>query len=101
MSGTYSFDDGIEKATLILSSNRSFQEDVIRGGKSVRAQGSWRRIGQGGIVCSNGFFKLAGQEMRPTGEAHAEVKKRYFGLLPWIQFDPDPGGPRFHKMMFR
>lgn len=95
VSGTYSVDNGSEKSTLILNSNHSFQEEVIRGEKSERAQGSWRRVGQGGIVFSNEFLKIAGQEMRPTGEADAEVKKRYFGLLPWIQFDPDPGGPRF------
>ena len=99
--GTYSLDNGSEKSTLVLSSNRRFQEEVIRGEKSERAEGSWRRIGQGGIVFSKEFLKLAGQELRPTGEADAEVHKRYFGLLPWIQFDPDPEGPSYHKRLFR
>jgi hypothetical protein len=100
VSGTYTLTLNGETSTLILNKDRSFQQELSRNGKVERTQGSWRRLGEGGVVFSKEFLKVSGQEVRPDGQADGEVKKR-FGLFLSIDLNPDPGGPVFHKQSFR
>jgi hypothetical protein len=100
VAGTYTLQQSGETSTLVLRPDRSFLQEVTRAGRVERAQGSWRRIGEGGIVFSKEFLKMAGQEVRPDGEADGEVKKRCLGLLFSINLNPDPGGPTFRKKLF-
>ncbi|MFZ1005675.1 MAG: hypothetical protein WAN65_02485 [Candidatus Sulfotelmatobacter sp.] len=101
VAGTYTLQQSGEISTLVLRPDRSFQQEVTRAGKVDRAQGSWRRIGEGGIVFSKEFLKVAGQEVRSDGEADGQVEKRCLGLLFSITLNPDPGGPTFRKKLFR
>jgi hypothetical protein len=101
VAGTYTLQQSGETSTLVLRSDHSFQQEVTRAGKVDRAQGNWRRIGEGGVVFSKEFLKVGGQEVRPDGEADGQVEKRCLGLLFSITLNPDPGGPTFHKKLFR
>jgi len=101
VSGTYTLQRNGETSTLLLRPDRSFQQEVSHGENVERAQGSWRRVGQGGVVFSKEFLKTAGQEVRPDGEVDGEVEKRCLGLFVSIAFNPDRGGPTFHKKLFR
>lgn len=100
VSGVYGLERNGEASTLILKKDRSFYQVLTENGKVECTQGTWRRIGEGGIVFSKEFLKMAGQETRADGQVDGDVKKR-FGIFLAIQFNPDPGGPVFRKKMFR
>ena len=100
VSGAYSFRHGNDESTLILRRDRSFQQELKHNGKVEQSQGTWRRIGEGGVVFSKEFLKLSGQVTRSDGEADGEVRKS-LGLFISIAFTPDPGGPVFRKKLFR
>jgi 4-amino-4-deoxy-L-arabinose transferase-like glycosyltransferase len=99
LSGTYSFHFKGEMSTLVLKKDHSFQQELTHDGKLEHAQGRWRRVGEGGVVFSKEFMKLAGQKVRPDGQADAEVEKT-LGLFASIHFDPAPSGPVFRKSYF-
>jgi hypothetical protein len=101
VSGTYTLQRSGEASTLVLRPDHSYRQEVVRAGRVEHAQGSWRRIGEGGVVFSNEFLKVTGQEIRADGQAYGYVKKRWLGLLMSIQFNPDPGGPTFHGKLLR
>jgi hypothetical protein len=100
VSGTYNFRENGETSTLILKEDHSFQQELSRNGKLESARGSWRRIGEGGVVFSKEFLRMTGQEVRSDGQADGEVKKT-FALFLSIYLTPDPGGPVFRKELFR
>ncbi len=100
VSGTYAFSLNGETSTLILNKDRSFKQELSREGKVERTQGSWRRLGEGGVVFSKEFLKVSGQEVRPDGQVDGEVRKR-LGLYLSVALNPDPGGPVFRKKLFR
>jgi hypothetical protein len=54
---------GDETSTLVLRPDHRFQQEISRAGKVERVQGSWRRIGEGGIVFSKEFLRVAGVEL--------------------------------------
>ncbi len=100
VSGTYSLQlSNGESSTLVLNKDRSFEQELNRERRVEHVQGSWRRIGEGGVVFSQDFLKLTGQEVRPDGQADGEIKKS-FGLFLSIALNPDPGGPVFRKKLF-
>jgi hypothetical protein len=101
VSGTYILQGGDETSTLVLRPDHSYRQELSRQGNVERARGSWRRIGEGGIVFSKEFLRVAGQEVRPDGQADGEVKKRCLGLLLSINLNPSPNGPTFHKKLLR
>ena len=100
VSGTYILQRSGETSTLVLRPDRSFEQEVNRAGKLERAHGSWRRIGEGGLVFSKEFLKVEGQEVRPNGEADGYVEKRYLGLFLSVHLNPDADGPRFYQKLF-
>jgi hypothetical protein len=83
-----------ETSTLILRANQTFEQELSRDGKIQRSNGTWRRVGEGGVVFSKEFLTVEGQERRPDGQADGQIRER-LGLLPSITFEPQPGGPRF------
>lgn len=97
VSGKYTFTGNGEVSTLILTPDRSFRQELSRSGTVEHAQGSWRRIGEGGIVFSKEFLGVVGQTSRPDGQVDGQVVKRYLELVPSISFEPKPGGPVFYK----
>src|SRR5579859_3203035 len=62
------------RQTLFLNKDQSFQQELSRDGKVERTQGSWRRLGEGGVVFSKEFLKVSGQEIRPDGQAAPESR---------------------------
>ena len=96
LSGTYSLRVDEFTSTLVLKKDRSFQQQLVHAGKTEHAQGSWSRIGEGGVLFSKEFIKMPAQEIKPDGEAYGTFKKR-FGLFSSIYMNPDPGGPVFER----
>ena len=102
VSGTYKFRQDGETSTLVLKKDRTFVQERTRQGKTERAQGTWRRIGEGGVVFSPEFLKVTGQETRSDGQADGEVQKSFFQLIPSIVLGADRiRGPRFHRTLLR
>ena|SRR6202035_1176614 len=97
VSGTYTFRLNGEASTLVLRKDHTFQQELTHQGRVERAQGNWRRIGEGGVVFSKEFLRVSGQEVRPDGEADGEVQKRFLGLFLSIRFNPEPNGPSFYR----
>lgn len=99
VSGTYTLRRNAETATLVLTRDQRFQEDLLYRGKLLHAQGSWHRSGEGGIDFSSEFIKIPGEEFDASGVAYGYIYKR-LGLFLSIVLAPDPGGPTFHKKLF-
>ena len=100
VAGKYMYHGDGESSTLVLMRDRSFQQDLNRDGKHVHVQGTWRRIGEGGVVFSKEFLKVKGQEVRSDGEADGQIEKRFAGFLPSIRFEPQFSGPKFNRRPF-
>jgi hypothetical protein len=97
VSGTYTFRSNSEGSTLVLQADRTFQQDLIRSRIEKHTQGTWRRIGEGGVVFSPEFLTVDGQERDPNGEAYANVEKGFLWLfVRSINLRPEPGGPKFY-----
>lgn len=79
-SGTYHLSQNGETSTLVLKPDHTFRQELSRSGELRRAEGSWRRIGEGGVVFSKEFLAVSGQELDPDGTAIADLKKK-FGFL--------------------
>jgi hypothetical protein len=80
VSGKYRLAQDGEMSTLVLKADHSFQQDLIRSGRAEHAEGTWRRIGEGGIAFSKEFLLLSGQEPGADGTAYGDIHKD-FGLL--------------------
>jgi hypothetical protein len=101
VAGKYSFRSDGEESTLILKKDQSFQQVLTRQGKVECVRGTWRRIGEGGVVFSKEFLTVKGQKVRPDGQADGNVEKSFLELIPSIVFEPDKDqGPRFHRKSF-
>lgn len=100
LSGTYRLSQGGQESTLILRPNHSFQQELSQAGKTERAEGTWRRIGEGGLAFSKEFLVLSGQEPGPDGTAYGEVHKKFgffislalsqYHVLWYNRVDPSP-----------
>ena len=101
VSGTYIFHGDGESSTLVLRQDQSFQQDLNRDGRIEHVRGTWRRIGEGGVVFSREFLKVKGQEVRSDGQADGEIEKRFAGFIPSIRFEPQFSGPTFNRRLFR
>ena len=102
VAGTYSFRSDGERSTLILKKDQTFQQELIRQGKVERVQGTWRRLGEGGVNFSKEFLPVGNVQTASDGSTYGEVQKNFFELIPSIVFGPDRGhGPRFHIQLFR
>lgn len=101
VSGTYTFDGDGERCTLVPLENRVFRQELRHAGTVERAQGRWRRIGEGGVVFSKEFIKVGRQTVRQDGQADGEVRKTSGGLLLSIEFTGNDTGPVFRRRVFR
>jgi hypothetical protein len=103
VSGTYNLKHGGERSTLILKPDHRFEQELTHDGKTERAEGSWRRIGEGGIALSKEFLRVSGQEPGPDGTAYGEIHKRLgflvslelaqYHVLWYLRGDPSTGEP--------
>jgi hypothetical protein len=102
VSGTYTFRLDGEESTLVLNKDQSFQQELMRQGKVEHAQGTWRRIGEGGVVFSKEFLPVGDVQAESDGSTYGEVQKNFLELIPSIVLGPDRDhGPRFHIKLFR
>lgn len=98
VSGTYTFDRGQERSTLILDRNQSFEQELRTAGHIEHTRGSWRRTGEGGVVFSKDFLTVVGQQRGAGGQVHGQVRKGFGGLfVSIIVFEPEPERPSFYK----
>lgn len=100
VSGTYGFQGDGERSTLVLLQNRAFQQERSHAGNVDRAEGTWQRAGEGGVVFSKEFLKVTGQKVSLDGQARGEVKKTFGGMFLSIVLDGDKRPPVFHKKVF-
>jgi hypothetical protein len=79
-SGTYqALADG-QETTLVLRPDHTFHQTRVSSGVPVHGDGTWRRIGEGGLVFSGAVLVLPHQRLMPNGDAYATLNKlRAFG----------------------
>jgi hypothetical protein len=101
LAGTYVYRSGDLKSTLILKEDRSFAQEVVTVGKVQHAQGTWRRLGEGGVVFSKEILPPGDFRSRSDGSTDGDVQKSFLELIPSIVLasDKEPG-PRFHRQYF-
>jgi hypothetical protein len=79
-SGTYRLARNGLTSTLILLPDHSFRQEVSDSKEIQRAEGSWRRVGQGGVVFSRDFLTFPGEQRGEDGTAFSDMERR-FGIL--------------------
>lgn len=73
--GKYRFVGNGESSTLVLKLDHSFQQDLQLGNMKQHGEGTWRRLGEGGIVFSKEFLIVSGDEPGPDGTTFCEMHK--------------------------
>ena len=101
VAGTYVFVDNGQQSVLVLLDNRVFRQELRRSGRVARAQGTWRRVGEGGVVFSKELLKVPGQKLRQDGQADGRIEKSFGGFFTSVVFEGDESGPVFRKRVFR
>jgi hypothetical protein len=101
VAGTYVFGDDGQQSTLILLDNRVFEQERRLSGTVERIHGTWRRVGEGGVVLSKEFLKVPGQKVRADGQADGRIEKSFGGFFMSVVFEGDERGPIFRKRAFR
>jgi hypothetical protein len=102
VSGAYSYRRSGESSTLLLNRDKTFFQQRIRDGQVERAKGTWRRIGEGGIVFSPEFLPFEDARRGTDGEVYADVQKRFLEMIPCIVFDRNSNSnSRYDRVLFR
>jgi hypothetical protein len=111
LSGTYVFHDGEVTSTLVLHSDRTFDQTLIRNGNTSQAVGGWRRIGEGGVTFSKEMLRLPGQQTYsdrfgtdPNGDRSADQEfgghfQKFLGIYPFLNLDASPTPLTLHKRL--
>jgi hypothetical protein len=79
-SGTYRLVHNGMRSTLILLPDHSFRQEVSDSSGIQRAEGTWRRLGAGGVAFSRDFLTLPGEQRGEDGTAYSDMQ-REFGIL--------------------
>lgn len=82
--GTYDFKRGSESSTLVLDRNHTFRQRRRLGNVEQQAEGTWRRVGEGGISFSKEFLVVTGDEPEPDGTTFCDMHK-LLGLFPSLR----------------
>ena len=113
LSGTYTFRGDGESSTLILKSDRSFQQELVHGGTVEHKTGTWRRIGESGVTFSKEFLRLPGQQsyrdkFGPDTSGNTEADGEFGGnfdkiltVYPELHLDAVPANLTLHKKISR
>jgi hypothetical protein len=96
VAGTYKLETNNASSTLVLREDQTFEETLDEHGLQKISQGTWRRIGEGGIVFSNTFLSTPGREAQTDGEVFGEVEKA-FGLFISIHIHHSPNEPVYRR----
>ena len=78
--GYYRFEHGQESSTLLLNPDHTFRQTRSIGSNEQHSDGTWRRVGEGGISFSKEFLVVSGDEPEPDGTTFSDMHKA-FGLL--------------------
>jgi hypothetical protein len=73
--GKYRFTGNGEFSTLVLKPDHSFQQDLQMGNIKRHGEGTWRRVGEGGISFSKEFLVVSGDEPEPDGTTFCDMHK--------------------------
>ena len=101
VSGTYAFQSNGESSVLILRKDKVFLQARTSHGTIEHTQGTWRRIGEGGIVFSAEFLPVGQTKAESDGSVYGEVQKSFLELIPCVVLQTDgEHGPIFHRLYF-
>jgi hypothetical protein len=95
--GIYTLKTKDANSTLILREDRTFEQTLDEHGIHKSSQGTWSRIGDGGVVFSNEFLTLPRQEPVASGEVYGAVEKA-FGLFTSIHIRHNANVPVYKKL---
>jgi hypothetical protein len=109
LAGTYTFSGNGASSALVLKSDRTFQQ-LRYDGRVEQANGTWRRIGEGGVAFSAGFLRLPGattalQEFPDSSpdDPNANIFyghfEKVFGIYPELHLNANPPGPTYYKQL--
>jgi hypothetical protein len=73
--GTYRFERNGESSTLVLKANHTFRQTRRLGNDERQAEGTWARVGEGGLSFSQEFLVVAGDEPGPDGTTFCDMHK--------------------------
>jgi hypothetical protein len=82
--GKYRFTGNGERSTLVLKSDNTFQQDLQIGSINQHSQGTWHRVGEGGISFSKDFLVVSGDEPSADGTTFCDMHKT-LGLFLSLQ----------------
>jgi hypothetical protein len=73
--GKYRLKNGDETSTLVLNPDHTFQQTTRLGDIEQHSEGTWRRVGEGGISFSKEFLVVSGDEPEPDGTTFSDMHK--------------------------
>lgn len=79
-SGTYQWANNGMRSTLVLRPDHSFWQELRDSSGVQNAEGTWRRLGEGGVAFSRDFLTLPGQQRGEDGTAYSDMQRK-FGIL--------------------
>lgn len=100
VSGTYeALADG-PRTTLVLKPDHTFHQTRVSKSGPMQGDGTWRRIGEGGLVFSGAILALPHQRLMPNGDAYATLNKTGGIWPPFISLDSTTTAPIYRKSLF-
>ena len=98
-SGTYEALAEGQRTTLVLRPDHTFHQTRVSSGATLQGDGTWRRIGEGGIVLSGSVLALPGQRLMPNGDAYATLNKTA-GIWPHSSLSTPPRPLQFTRRAY-
>lgn len=99
-SGTYEALANGQRTTLVLRPDHTFHQTRVSNDVQVQGDGTWRRIGEGGLVFSGAILALPHQRVMPNGGAYATLNKTAGIWPPFISLDSTTTAPIYRKSLF-
>jgi hypothetical protein len=111
LAGAYSFrGDGVA-SKLLLHKDHSFHQEVVEKGEKKEADGTWHRVGEGGVSFSKEFLRLPGAKTftEEFGMAYGNAEDSEFcghfekvgGVYPILKVNANEPGPTLYWKWFR
>jgi hypothetical protein len=86
--GKYRFERNGESSTLVLNPVHTFRQTRRLGNIQQHSEGTWRRIGEGGIAFSKAFLMVSGGEPAPDRTTYRDMHKT-LGLFVSLRLRPN------------
>jgi len=108
---TYTYNKSNIAAVLVLKADQTFVEELTTNDQSKVAKGTWRRIGEGGVVFSGSFLRLPGQRSYADSPGSEEASwehpefsghfEKIWTVYPKLSLDGGSNEVVLHKRLFR